>query len=105
MRNTENRNKYNVKFQVVMEEKAPLFGRKAAEDKKLIYVNYDIFRQLHNPSELNDGISVDDNTFDTLQTQLLSPLWCHQMCSTFTLTSQYTIVWTIWYILTNGHAN
>ena len=96
LRNAENRNKYNVTSQVVMEERAPLVGRKAAEDKKLISVNYDIFRQLHDASEVNDVISVDDNKFGTLQTQLLSPKWCHQMCSTFTLTSQYTIVWTIW---------
>ena len=72
VRNSENNKKYNVEFQVVKEGRTPLIGRKAAEDMKLITVNYDNFRQLNNVSEqdilneFNDVISVDDNSLGTL---------------------------------------
>ena len=46
VRNSENNKKYNVEFQVVKEDRTPLIGRKAAEDMKLITVNYDNFKQL-----------------------------------------------------------
>ena len=72
VRNSENNKKYNIEFQVVKEGRTPLIGRKAAEDMKLITVNYDNFRQLNNMSEqdilneFNDVISVDDNSLGTL---------------------------------------
>ena len=72
VRNSENNKKYNIEFQVVKEGRTPLIGRKAAEDMKLITVNYDNFRQLNNVSEqdilneFNDVISVDDNSLGTL---------------------------------------
>ena len=72
VRNSENNNTYNIKFQVVKEERIPLFGRKGAEDMKLITVNYDNFRQLNSVSEKNilsefsDVISVDYNSLGIL---------------------------------------
>ena len=71
VRNSENK-KYYIEFQVVKEGRTPLIGRKAAEDMKLITVNYDTFRQPNNVSkqdilnEFNDVISVDDNSLGTL---------------------------------------
>ena len=72
VRNCENNKKYNIKFQVVKEERTPLIGRKAAEDMKLITVNFDNFKQLNSVSEkdilseFSDVISVDDNSLGTL---------------------------------------
>ena len=72
VRNSENNKKYNVEFQVVKEERTPLIGRKAAEDMKLITVNYDNFKQVNSVSEkdilseFSDVISVDDNSLGTL---------------------------------------
>ena len=72
VRNSENNKKYNIEFQVVKEERTPLIGRKAAEDMKLITVNYDNFKQLNSVSEKDilsefcDVISVDDNSLGTL---------------------------------------
>ena len=51
VRNSENNKKYNIKFQVVKKERTPLIGRKAAEDMKLITVNFDNFKQLNSVSE------------------------------------------------------
>ncbi|XP_048576175.1 uncharacterized protein LOC125557547 [Nematostella vectensis] len=39
--------KYNVMFEVVKEDLTPLLSRKAAEQMKLITVNYDNFKQVH----------------------------------------------------------
>ena len=72
VRNSENNKKYNIELQVVTEERTPLIGRKAADDMKLITVNYDNFRQLNSVSEkdilseFSDVISVDDNSLGTL---------------------------------------
>ena len=72
VRHSENNKTYNIEFQVVKEERTPLIGRKAAEDMKLITVNYDNFRQLNSVSEndilseFSDVISVDDNSLGTL---------------------------------------
>ena len=72
VRNSENNKKYNIEFQVVKEYRTPLIGRKAAEDMKLITVNYDNFRKLNSVSEedilseFSDVISVDDNSLGTL---------------------------------------
>ena len=72
VRNSENKKKYNIEFQVVNGERTSLIGRKVAEDIKQIAVNYDNFRQLTNVSEqdilieFNDVISVDDNSLSTL---------------------------------------
>lgn len=72
VRNTENRKKYNMEFQVVKEKGTPLIGKNAAEAMKLITVKYDNFRLLHNVaaknlvSEFNDVITTDDNALDTL---------------------------------------
>ena len=72
VRNSENNKKYNLKCQVVKEERTPLICRKATEDMKLITVNYDNFRQLNSVSEKNilsefrEVISVDYNSLGTL---------------------------------------
>ena len=76
VRNSENKNKYNIECQVVKQEITPLIDRNAAEDNKLITDNYDNFQQLHNGPEqdiltnFNDGISVDYNTFVTAASTL-----------------------------------
>ncbi|XP_048585750.1 uncharacterized protein LOC116606612 [Nematostella vectensis] len=45
--NLTTKKKYNVMFEVVKEDLTPLLSRKAAEQMKLITVNYDNFKQVH----------------------------------------------------------
>ena len=47
MRNPANGKKYNVLFEVVKDDLTPLLSRRAAEQMKLITVNYDEFMQVH----------------------------------------------------------
>ena len=47
LRNPKNRRYYSVEFQVVDSEFTPLLSRRAAEQMKLITVNYQNFKQLH----------------------------------------------------------
>ena len=75
-----------------MVERAPLMGRKSAEDKKLISVNYDIFRQLHDPSEFSDVMIdiTDQFASQRFYTLLLTkPCVLHMNQSNLKLLSQH----------------
>lgn len=56
LRNTQSRKKYSVEFEVVQEDLTPLISRKAAEQMKLITVNYNNFKQLHTVAPVTDSM-------------------------------------------------
>lgn len=72
IRNSENKKKYSVEFQVVNEDRTPLISRKTAESMNLITVNYDNFKLLHGVtennflSEFSDVITNNSNSLGTL---------------------------------------
>ena len=92
VRNSENNKKYNVEFQVVKEERTPLIGRKAAEDMKLITVNYDNFKQLNSVSE--------KDILSELVTSSVSMI-THLVLCRVQFISQQTYLWTPRWFLQN----